>query len=265
MANVLLVLRYLVLISLRGRRGSSATVTACLGKGAAPLPSVLSSTMAVTARSSPPRALSSRYLRSSLGQRRPPSPSPGLRGSLPSQPPALLRAAPGQARRAARLHPRPVGCHHLPRHCPLLCRRPRRRRHVARHVAATASNAYTHVWAQLSIACSALAALSQLAAATTRQPASTRGSSLLPPPPSLLPSTCPSSRFAQCADEMLSRVVCLLVMKPARMAYILTSATGTAGPLRYVLAVRQPPSPAPYTSFTSWKARSPPKSWRRSM
>ena len=48
-----------------------------------------------------------------------------------------------------------------------------------------------------------------------------------------------------CSNEMLSRVVCQLVLKPARMAYVLTYAT--AGPLRYALAVKPLPGPAPYT------------------
>ena len=120
---------------------------------------------------------------------------------------------------------------------------------------------------------------------TPPTPASTRGSSLLPPPS---PPPCrhhysPASIYARLviassaalavtldlielvacqADEMLSRAIRRMVLKPARMAYIMTSVT--AGQLRYAFAVRPLPGPAPYELDFLESPKMPPTSWRRS-
>ena len=79
---------------------------------------------------------------------------------------------------------------------------------VARHVAATASNAYTHVWAQLSVASSALAARLR-----HYSPASIYARLVVASSTALAAALDLSKLAYCCADKMLSRVVCLLVLK----------------------------------------------------
>ena len=158
----------------------------------------------------------------------------------------MLSAAPLQARRAARLHRRPMSCHHRPQHRPLLRRRPlvvRRRRRQA-CCRRCVQRLHPHLGAarrrflRSRSSPPPLLARQHIRAARRcfRSSAALRTAALA--------ATLDLFELAFCcADEMLSRVVCLLVMKPARMAYVLTSVT--AGPLRYMLAVRQLPSPAP--------------------
>jgi hypothetical protein len=62
-------------------------------------------------------------------------------------------------------------------------------------------------------------------------------------------------------EEMLSRVARRLVLKPARMAYIMTSVT--AGPLRYAFTVRPLTGPAPYELDFLESPKLPPQFWRQ--
>ena len=198
-----------------GPGGSSATVAACLGRGAALLqyprrclrlrPSLLAPGFL--------RAFfSRRLLRSSLqlppAASRPPSPSSGFWGCPPIPPAswAPTRGASSSSPRCICLRRHTMGHHHRPRRRPLLRRRPRRRHRKAcrRH--------------------SVQRLRPRLGAARRR----------FPPPQLLVRQHLRATRRCLlrhtlaatldllelavcCADEMLSRVVSRLVLKPARM------------------------------------------------
>ena len=109
--------------------------------------------------------------------------------------------------------------------------RPRHRPHsyvddivdnVARNLAARASSAYTHVWALLASAASAIATSSRY-----YSPASIYARLVVASSVALAATLDQLERTVCCepADEMLSRIVSWLVLKPARIAYFLTSPT----------------------------------------
>ena len=104
---------------------------------------------------------------------------------------------------------------------------------VARNLAARASSAYTHVWAQLASAASAIATSSRY-----YSPASIYARLDVASSVAITATLDQLERTVCCADEMLSRVVSWLVLKPARVAYVLTSPM--VRPLR---------SPAPYELY----------------
>ena len=115
-----------------------------------------------------------------------------------------------------------------------------------------------HVWAQLSVASSAVAAR------LLRYFPASIYARLVVASSVALAATLDLFELAFCwADEMLSisHRFPRLVLKPARMAFVLTSAA--AGPLRFVLTARLLPSPVPYELYLLESPKSPPKSWRR--
>ena len=80
---------------------------------------------------------------------------------------------------------------------------------VARHVGNTASNAYIHVWAQLAVAFSALAACHR-----HYSPASIYARLVVASSAALAATLDRFELAFCCADEMLPRVVSRLVLKP---------------------------------------------------